>query len=158
MSTGEGDALSMFLPTEAATLDLGRRLAPVMQSGLYVALSGGLGAGKTTLARGILRAMGFSGKVKSPTYTLVELYNLSKLDLYHFDFYRFNNAEEWFETGFRDHFGHRNICLVEWPERVHELLPIADLEISLSAEGSGRRARIAAKTEHGKRCLEHMTD
>ena len=152
------DERSVFLPDEAATLALGNRLAHVIEPGLYMALSGNLGTGKTTLTRGILRGLGYQGNVKSPTYTLVELYNLSKLHLYHFDLYRFNNPQEWVDAGFRDYFDPRNVCLVEWPERVRDLLPVADLKISLSVEGDGRRIRIAAEKEHGKRCLERLPD
>ena len=123
MSSTTVDGHSVFLPDEAATLALGSRLARILEPGLFVALSGNLGSGKTTLTRGILRGLGYQGKVKSPTYTLVELYNLSKLDLYHFDFYRFNDPQEWLDAGFRDHFEPSNICLVEWPERAVGLLP-----------------------------------
>lgn len=158
MSAPAGDPHSVFLPDEAATLAFGSRLALALEPGLYVALSGNLGSGKTTLTRGILRGLGYQGKVKSPTYTLVELYNLSKLDLYHFDFYRFNDPQEWLDAGFRDHFEPRNICLVEWPERAGGLLPPADLKIALNEEGGGRRARTAAETEHGKRCLDRLQD
>ncbi|MEO8008740.1 MAG: tRNA (adenosine(37)-N6)-threonylcarbamoyltransferase complex ATPase subunit type 1 TsaE [Betaproteobacteria bacterium] len=158
MSTINADERSVFLPDEAATMALGNRLALVIEPGVYVALSGDLGSGKTTLTRGILRGLGYQGKVKSPTYTLVEPYNLSKLDLYHFDFYRLNNPQEWLDAGFRDYFDPRTVCLVEWPERGGDLLPVADLKISLSVEGSGRRIRIAAETEHGKHCLERLPD
>lgn len=158
MSAAAVDEHSAFLPDEAATLALGTRLAHVLEPGLFVALSGNLGSGKTTLTRGILRGLGYQGKVKSPTYTLVELYSLSKLDLYHFDFYRFNDSQEWLDAGFRDHFEPRNLCLVEWPERVGDLLPAPDIRISLAAEADGRRARIAAETEHGKRCLNRLPD
>jgi len=154
MSAAALDGLSVFLPDEAATLALGNRLARVIESGLYVALSGDLGSGKTTLVRGILRGLGYQQKVKSPTYTLVEHYNPSKLDLYHFDFYRFNDPQEWLDAGFRDYFEPRNVCLVEWPERAGDLLPVPDLKISLDAEGDGRRARVSAQTEHGKHCLD----
>ena len=158
MSAATFGERSVLLPDEAATLAFGNRLALVIEAGLFVALSGNLGSGKTTLTRGILRGLGYKGKVKSPTYTLVELYNLSKLDLYHFDFYRFNDLQEWLDAGFRDHFEPRNVCLVEWPERAGDLLPIADLKISLTMQGNGRRARIAAQTEHGKRCLDRLPD
>lgn len=158
MRAGAPQERTMLLQDEAATLALGGRLANVIEPGMYVALSGDLGSGKTTLTRGILRGLGYPGKVKSPTYTLVELYNLSKLDLYHFDFYRFNDPLEWQEAGFRDYFEPRNVCLVEWPERAHDLLPQPDLKISLSVEGNGRRIRIAAQTEHGKRCLDRLPD
>jgi tRNA threonylcarbamoyladenosine biosynthesis protein TsaE len=149
---------SALLPDETATLALGNRLAQVIEPGLHVALSGDLGSGKTTLSRGILRGLGYQGKVKSPTYTLVELYNLSKLDLYHFDFYRFNDPQEWLDAGFRDYFDPGTVCLVEWPERAGDLLPVPDLRVSLSVEGEGRRVRIAAQTELGKRCLERLPD
>jgi len=156
MSAAALDGHSVFLPDEAATLALGNRLARVIEPGLYVALSGDLGSGKTTLARGILRGLGYQQKVKSPTYTLVEHYNPSKLNLYHFDFYRFNDPQEWLDAGFRDYFEPRNVCLVEWPERAGDLLPAPDLKISLDAEGAGRRARISAQTEHGKHCLDRL--
>jgi tRNA threonylcarbamoyladenosine biosynthesis protein TsaE len=158
VSNAAVDERSVFLPDEAATLALGGRLAQVLGPGLFVALSGNLGSGKTTLTRGILRGLGYPGKVKSPTFTLVELYSLSKLDLYHFDFYRFNDPREWVDAGFREHFAPRNLCLVEWPERAGDLLPAPDLRISLAAEADGRRARIAAETEQGKRCLERLPD
>ncbi len=148
---------SAFLADEAATLAMGASIARIIDPGLFIALSGDLGAGKTTLTRGILRGLGYEGKVKSPTYTLVELYNLSKLDLYHFDFYRFNDPQEWREAGFSDYFGGTGVCLVEWPERVTDL-PRADLTISLDMQGDGRRVRIVAETEHGKRCLERLQD
>jgi tRNA threonylcarbamoyladenosine biosynthesis protein TsaE len=152
------EARSAFLPDEAATLAFGARLAQMLEAGLFVALSGNLGSGKTTLTRGILRGFGYAGKVKSPTYTLVELYNLSRLDLYHFDFYRFSDPQEWLDAGFADHFEPRNLCLVEWPECAGDLLPVPDLKISLNVEGDGRRIRIVAETEHGKRCLDRLPD
>ena len=148
--------LSAFLPDEAATLGFGEKLAQVLQPGLLVALSGELGSGKTTLARGILRGLGYEGKVKSPTYTLVEHYKLSRLDLYHFDFYRFRDSRELLEVGFRDDFDSRNVCLIEWPERAQNLLPIADLSVLLIEERGGRRVRIAAQTEVGKICLARI--
>jgi tRNA threonylcarbamoyladenosine biosynthesis protein TsaE len=149
---------SIFLPDETATLDLGQRLAAVVAPGLYLALSGELGSGKTTLVRGLLRGLGYAGKVKSPTYTLVEFYNLSKLDLYHFDLYRFNDPQEWLDAGFRDYFQPGNLCVVEWPERAQELLPTADLQVALNEESGARRARILAKTEYGIHCLERLPE
>jgi len=149
---------SVFLADEAATLALGNRLAATIEPGMYVALSGNLGSGKTTLTRGLLRGLGYQGKVKSPTYTLVEPYNLSKLDLYHFDFYRFNDAQEWLDAGFRDYFEPRSVCVVEWPERAQGLLPTPDLNIALSEEAGGRRVDIDAETEQGKRCLNRLPD
>jgi len=147
---------STYLEDEVATLTFGAKIAAALEPGLYVSLSGELGTGKTTLARGILRGLGHAGKVKSPTYTLVELYKLSRLDLYHFDLYRFNDPQELLDAGFRDNFGGGNICLVEWPERAAGLLPQADLEIALVAERAGRRLKIVAETERGRHCLKKL--
>jgi tRNA threonylcarbamoyladenosine biosynthesis protein TsaE len=144
------------LADEAATLAWGGKIAALLEPGLLVSLSGELGSGKTTLARGVLRGLGYCGKVKSPTYTLVELYKLSRLDLYHFDLYRFNDPQELLDAGFRDNFGGGNICLVEWPERAAGLLPQADLKISLIAERAGRRLTIVAGTEPGRHCLKKL--
>ena len=119
--------LHLHLPDEQATRRFGARLAAVLQPGMSVHLSGDLGSGKTTLARGVLRALGFAGKVKSPTYTLVEPYIDSRLTLYHFDFFRFREPGEWRDAGFRECFNERSICLVEWPEKAAGLLPAPDL-------------------------------
>lgn len=158
MSASVRGERSIFLSEEAATLALGQRLAAVIEPGLYLALSGELGSGKTTLVRGLLRGLGYGGKVKSPTYTLVELYNLSKLDLYHFDLYRFKDPHEWIDAGFRDYFQPRTVCVVEWPERAQDLLPPPDLRIALNVEAAARRARILAVTEQGRRCLDRLPD
>lgn len=149
---------SLFLPEEQATLELGGKLAAAIVPGLFIALSGDLGSGKTTLARGILRGLGYQGRVKSPTYTLVELYKVSRLNLYHFDFYRFDDPGEFLEAGFQECFDGNNVCLVEWPERVQGLLPQADLDIGISIEDDGRRISISADTELGKHCLARLTD
>lgn len=149
---------SYYLPDEQATLDFGARLATAIAPGLFIALRGDLGSGKTTLARGILRGLGYQGRVKSPTYTLVELYKVSRLDLYHFDFYRFENPGEFLEAGFRECFDGHNVCLVEWPEHAQQLLPPADLEVAFTVEGEGRRARISATSELGRNCLRNLID
>lgn len=141
---------------EAATLALGARLAAVLRPGMAVWLSGDLGAGKTTLTRGLLRALGHGGRVKSPTYTLVEIYPFSSFNLYHFDLYRFADPVEWEEAGFREYFNPESICLVEWPERAGALLPRPDLEVRLDIEGDGRVARLRAGTEEGRRCVENF--
>ena len=144
------------LPDETATQLLGSRLAPLLVPGMVVFLRGDLGAGKTSLARATLRALGFAGKVKSPTYTLVELYTVSRLNLYHFDFYRFNDPREWADAGMRDLFGADNVCLVEWPEKAAGLLPAADLTIHLHIAGEARRANITAESELGRTCLQAL--
>jgi tRNA threonylcarbamoyladenosine biosynthesis protein TsaE len=141
------------LPDENATLALGAALAPRMAPGLVITLRGELGAGKTTLARGLLRALGHAGRVKSPTYALVEVYEVSRLNLYHFDFYRFHDPSEWIDAGFRDMFNGRNVCLVEWPERAGGQLPPADLEIVLEVADPGRTATLTASSPAGEKLL-----
>jgi tRNA threonylcarbamoyladenosine biosynthesis protein TsaE len=149
--TPAGD--SVFLPDESATLAAGAALARSLAAGMRIYLSGDLGTGKTTLVRGMLRGLGFRGKVKSPTFTLVEVYAISSLDLYHFDLYRFNEPSEWEDAGFREYFSPASVCLVEWPEKAGGLLPPPDLEIHLSLRESGRLLQSAARTPQGRRCL-----
>jgi len=145
------------LADEDATLGLGAALARAIEPGLVIYLQGDLGAGKTTLVRGILRGLGYPGKVKSPTYTLVELYSFSKLSLYHFDFYRFADPREWVDAGFRDYFNPESVCLVEWPEKAGDSLPAPDLKIELDvAPRGGRDVRITAQTEAGETCLKRV--
>ena len=148
---------TLALPDEAATLAFGASLAQVLGPGLNIYLHGDLGAGKTTLVRGLLRELGHTGKVKSPTYTLVEPYTVSRLNLYHFDLYRFIDPEEWDAAGFRDYFNPESLCLVEWPEKAQELLPAPDIDIRLQPEGQGRRVIAHANTDSGKQCLEKLT-
>ena len=131
-------------------------MAPRLEPGMVVYLSGELGAGKTTLARGILKALGYTGKVKSPSFALVELYKLSRLYLYHFDFYRFNDPRELEEAGFREHFSPDAVCLVEWPENAAGALPPADIRIEMRIAGTGRDVEIYADTETGRLCLKRF--
>jgi tRNA threonylcarbamoyladenosine biosynthesis protein TsaE len=148
--------LTLDLAAEADTLALGATLAPALVAGMVVYLSGELGAGKTTLARGILRGLGYEGRVKSPTYTLVEAYKLSRLYLYHFDFYRFESPRELDEAGFRECFGAHAVCLVEWPEKAGARLAAADLTIAMYVAGASRRVEMFAVTEAGKACLRSI--
>ena len=138
------------LAAEDATLALGAALAKGAQPGRVLFLSGELGAGKTTLVRGFLRALGWAGRVKSPTYALVELYSLSRLNLYHFDFYRFKDREEWVSSGFREHFGPESLCIVEWPEMAGGLLPPPDLHVTLDISEPGRRAGFLSHSTAGR--------
>jgi tRNA threonylcarbamoyladenosine biosynthesis protein TsaE len=144
---------NLSLSDEAATLQLGARLARGIAPGRILHLHGELGSGKTTLARGLLRALGHAGRIKSPTYTLVELYPLSSLNLYHFDLYRFKNRAEWLSSGFREYFGPDSACIVEWPERAGDLLAAPDLEVHLEFKTDGRRARLQAHSQAGSSWL-----
>ncbi|MGH8707793.1 MAG: tRNA (adenosine(37)-N6)-threonylcarbamoyltransferase complex ATPase subunit type 1 TsaE [Burkholderiales bacterium] len=135
-----GPESSLELADEPATLRLGAALAGGIAPGRVMHLSGELGSGKTTLVRGLLRELGHTGRVKSPTYPLVELYVVSRLNLYHFDFYRFKYRGEWLESGFREYFNAHTACIVEWPERAGGLLAPPDLAVRLEIAGSGRRA------------------
>jgi len=141
---------SLFLPDEHATRRLGAALAAGIARGRVIFLGGDLGAGKTTLVQGLLRALGFAGRVKSPTYSLVELYKLSSLNLYHFDFYRFEDRSEWIDSGFREYFNQDSACVIEWPERVAGLLAPPDLELRLEFSGTGRRALLKPQTAAGR--------
>jgi len=170
------------LADEAATMAFGERFAQAIESvreaaqhtpgpggdkafyGLQVQLIGDLGAGKTTLVRATLRGLGHTGRVRSPTYTLVEPYVLERpageLALYHFDLYRFTDPAEWADAGFREYFDSGAICLVEWPQRAGRLLGVPDLVFSLDLdnhnenESDGRVLVARAYSESGKACLE----
>ncbi len=121
--------------------------------GLVIWLEGDLGAGKTTLVRGLLRAAGETGPVKSPTYTLVEVHAVSGLNFYHFDFYRFNQSEEYLDAGLDEYFSGDGVCLVEWPDKAEPYLSPADLRIELHVVDDGREARLTADSELGRQCL-----
>jgi|SRR5262245_7914894 len=149
-------AITRFLPTEEDTVRLGAALAPYLRGGIVVYLCGELGAGKTTLARGILKGLGYTGIVKSPSFALVESYVLSRLYLYHFDFYRFTYPREFEEAGFGEYFNPGAVCLVEWPENAAGLIPPADLKLEVTTLGSGRMVEIGSRTEAGRTCLARL--
>jgi tRNA threonylcarbamoyladenosine biosynthesis protein TsaE len=149
-------SLDIKLPDAPATERLGAALAAGIAPGRVIHLRGELGAGKTTLARGLLHKLGYAGRIKSPTYTVVEPYTLSSLNLYHFDFYRFTGQAEWVNSGFREYFDDRAACLVEWPERAGALLPTPDLEVRLEMAGEARRALVSACTSAGQAWLSSL--
>lgn len=146
----------MILADEDATLTLARRLAARLKPGMVIYLHGDLGAGKTTLVRGVLSALGYKGRVKSPTYTLVEPYHIAGLDLLHFDLYRLHDEEEWDSAGFRDEFDGHNIFFIEWPEQAQGLLPPADVGIMFEILPQGRSVEIRGHTPTGRECLEQF--
>ena len=144
------------MPDAAATARLGAALAAGAVPGRVLHLSGDLGTGKTTLVRGLLRALGVDGPVKSPTYTWVEPYTISSLDLYHFDFYRLSNKNEWIESGLREYFRPDAVCIVEWPERAGPALPTPDVAIRLAHHEAGRTASLEARSAAGEAWLSSL--
>ena len=123
----------------------------------FIELHGTLGAGKTTFTRHLLHALGVAGRVKSPTYTVVEPYESPArpgLAIFHFDFYRFDDPQEWEDAGFRDIFAAPGLKIAEWPEKAEGLLPLADLQVFIEiADGDVRRVRLLATTECGRSLL-----
>jgi tRNA threonylcarbamoyladenosine biosynthesis protein TsaE len=156
MSAQPNTPLSLILPNEAATLALGADLAAGLAPGMVIFLSGELGAGKTTLVRGMLRALGITERIKSPTFSLLELYTVSSLYLYHFDFYRFKHPDEWVDAGFREYFNAASVCLVEWPEKAGSHLPAPDLRITMATSDSARSITLSDESEAGRKCLQHL--
>lgn len=151
---------SLYLPDEEATIALANQLAPMLcgthpdlgpdQRGGRIHLRGDLGAGKTSFARALLRASGITGRIKSPSYALLESYNLSNLNFYHLDFYRFSDSREWMDAGFRDILHPEAVVLIEWPEQAGALLPPPDLDINLDYQDNGRHASLTAHSNKGK--------
>lgn len=146
----------MNLADESATIWLARCLAAKLKPGMVIYLHGDLGAGKTTLVRGILNALGYAGRVKSPTYTLVEPYHIDGLDLRHFDLYRLHDEEEWDAAGFRDEFDGQSIFFIEWPEKALGFIPQADIEIMFEILSHGRNVGIIGNTPTGRECLKQF--
>jgi tRNA threonylcarbamoyladenosine biosynthesis protein TsaE len=132
---------SLALADAAATERAGRALAACLTGGMLVTLRGELGAGKTTLVRGMLRGLGHEGPVKSPSYAVVEHYQFSSLYFYHFDFYRFADPSEWETAGLSEYFRADAVCVVEWPEKVAGILPPADLVLTLALHDDGAPGR-----------------
>ena len=148
-----GAQLQAYLADERDTETLGAALACVLPPRFRIWLEGKLGMGKTTLTRGMLRGLGHEGKVKSPTYTLIEAYVLSRLNLYHFDFYRFNSPEEYLDAGLDEYFSGEGVCIVEWPGKALPYLPSPDVEIRLEPMENGRFVEISGNTEAGQTCV-----
>ena len=146
----------LSLNDESDTIALGAKIASVLSGGELIYLQGELGAGKTTFARGLLNALGHSGNVKSPTYTLVEPYSITGIDVYHFDLYRINDPEELEAMGIRDYCDGKAICLFEWPEQGADVLPEADITLFLSHISSGREVEIKSNSVTGENILKSI--
>ncbi len=141
--------MKLILEDESATLAFGARLYHAIKSGCQIHLSGDLGVGKTTLVRGFLRAGGYEGAVKSPTFTLVEEYQLGEQVVVHFDLYRLADEEELEWMGIRDYMNPDVICFIEWPQRAPGLCAWVDLSITITATGLQRQLEIVAESARG---------
>ena len=149
---------SLLWRDEAGTERFARALAALPELRLaYIELKGDLGAGKTTLVRHLLWALGVQGRIKSPTYAVVEPYELPDLKVWHFDFYRFSDPREWIDAGFRDIFASPGLKLAEWPEKAAGCVPLADLEMQLEVQdNASRQVSLTAKTALGAALLHRL--
>ncbi|MDY7218208.1 tRNA (adenosine(37)-N6)-threonylcarbamoyltransferase complex ATPase subunit type 1 TsaE [Denitrificimonas sp. JX-1] len=143
-------SLELYIEGENAMTALGYALAQQTDGHGILFLQGDLGAGKTTLSRGIVRGLGYDGPVKSPTFTLVEPYEINDKRVWHFDLYRLSDPEELEYLGIRDYFADDDLCLIEWPQQGQGFLPQPDLEISIKAHNTGRIVRLLPFSTRGK--------
>ena len=149
-------SITKNLQDEQATIELGVTLSLWVSAPLVIYLTGDLGAGKTTLSRGLIQGLGHAGNVKSPTYTLVEPYEFKNMDVFHFDLYRLLDPEELEYMGIRDYFTDKSISIIEWPDRGHGLLPEADLAIHLSYQGMQRQVELSGLTPSGQLIVDKL--
>ena len=147
---------SIFLADEQQTEQFAAKLAIGCSTGTVIYLHGDLGAGKTTFSRGFIHGLGYSGRVKSPTYTLVEPYEVGNWRVFHFDLYRLADPEELEFIGIRDYFEKDCLCLIEWPDKGEGLLAAADLTISINFNQSGREITLSAGSDNGRDVLSKL--
>ncbi|MBP0047791.1 tRNA (adenosine(37)-N6)-threonylcarbamoyltransferase complex ATPase subunit type 1 TsaE [Marinobacterium sp. AK62] len=150
--------MELVLSDEQAMAEFGARLAQAAQEGGVIFLHGDLGMGKTTLSRGVLRGCGHTGSVKSPTYTLVEPYETPAGPVFHFDLYRLADPEELEYLGIRDYFTDQALCLIEWPEKGHGVLPQPDLDIYIALSGTGRALTLTPVTQKGRTLVDKLNN
>jgi len=149
--------LQLLLENDVQTVDLGKKIAKACNEALVIYLIGELGAGKTTLTRGVVRGFGHEGNVKSPTYTLVEPYQFELWQVNHFDLYRLGDPEELEYIGIRDYFHQHSVNLIEWPSKGIGMLPEADLTIELRYHDRQRMAFLSATSPVGKQILSKLS-
>ena len=152
--TNFGQSLVWEVPDAATMEEIGMRLGRVCPEGMLIFLQGDLGAGKTTVVRGFLHGRGYTGRVKSPTYTLLEPYRTGRSSVYHLDLYRIHDPEELEAIGIRDYFDGEGICLIEWPEKGATLLPVPDLHIRITFGNCGRVLSMQPRTPRGRELLK----
>lgn len=150
-------AIEFYLADEAATLALGAQLGQLSGGRGVIYLEGDLGAGKTTLTRGLLHSLGHKGAVKSPTFTLVEPYTLACGNAWHFDLYRLADPEELEFLGIRDYFSADELCIIEWPQQGQGGLPVPDLRIFMKPEQDGRRVQLEPCTPRGAQWCQSLS-
>jgi len=149
--------LSITLNNETNTNELAIKIALKIDYGTLLYLSGDLGSGKTSFARGLIHALGFDGKVKSPSYSLVEQYSLNIHRVNHFDLYRFKAPEEWLESGFNEFIDGKDINMIEWPEKAYPYLPTPDLRMNWQyIDNNKRKVSITASTDRGNECIKEL--
>lgn len=149
--------MQLFLADDTASISLGKKIAlNIPQQQFVIHLKGDLGAGKTTFSRGLIQALGHTGNVKSPTYTLVEHYQLASRDVFHFDLYRLSDPEELDYLGIDDYFSGNSLCLIEWPQQAGSALPPPDLLIELSYHETGRMVEINAFSETAEQLMKKL--
>jgi tRNA threonylcarbamoyladenosine biosynthesis protein TsaE len=151
--------ITVNLDGEQAMVNYGHVLATAIAQAnapLLILLNGDLGAGKTTISRGVLQGLGHCGAVKSPTYTLVEPYDLEIGKVFHFDLYRVIDPEELEHIGFSDYLSQANLCIIEWPENGGSYIPQADIKIDISQYESGRKLTLTSNTDVGVQCLNQL--
>ena len=159
MTTEPINQMQILLEDEQKMQVFGEKIAQVIgqiNAPLLILLNGDLGAGKTTLSRGILNGLGHRGSVKSPTYTLVEPYDLAIGKVFHFDLYRLVDPEELYDIGFNDYLTESQLCMIEWPDKGGSLLPKADISLQINSNGTGRQVILTAQTSLGSQCVNEL--
>jgi len=146
----------IFIPDEKAMLDFGAKLAGIIASPALVFLQGDLGAGKSTLVRGFMHGLGFQGRVKSPTYTLVEPYEMNDKTIYHMDLYRLADPEELEFIGIRDILSGTSLCMIEWPEKAGGMLGEPDISIKISSMDTGRNIKLSGLNEQAMAVINEL--